>query len=73
MKPNIDRNGRLLRAASGTICILFGAAIWLIGWPESTGLRTVVSVASGLIGAFQWFEARKSWCIVRACGIRTPL
>ena len=73
MKPNIDRRGRIIRAVSGTLCVLFGGGIWLACWPESTGYRIAVTLLALFFGLFQWFEACRSWCIVRACGIRTPI
>ncbi len=73
MKPNIDRKGRIARAISGTLCVLLGLALWWWSWPASTTARVVLIVAALAFGVFQWFEARRGWCVARACGIRTPM
>ena len=73
MKPNIDRKGRIARAISGTLCIAAGIAFWWFGWPESPTWRWVLAIVCTLAGAFQLFEARRGWCVARACGIRTPM
>lgn len=73
MKSNIDGKGRIARAVSGILCIGFGASLWLIDWPESFTIRWIVTVLAVAAGVFQLFEARKSWCVVRACGWKTPM
>lgn len=73
MKPNIDQKGRIARAISGLLCIAFGVAVWLMGWPESLAYRCVVSVIAIVAGAFQLYEAKRAWCITRACGFKTPM
>lgn len=73
MKPNIDRRGRIARAVSGVICLIVAAALYAFDRPESTGLRWVLIVVLGLSGLFQLYEARKGWCIARACGLKTPM
>ena len=73
MKPNIDRKGRAARAISGTLCIAAGAVTWWVEWPESITWRIVATVVAVVAGAFQLFEARRSWCVMRACGFKTPM
>jgi len=73
MKPNIGRGGRIARAISGTLCVAGGAACILFAWPEGTVWRWGLSLALVAFGGFQWFEAKKRWCVVRACGIKTPM
>lgn len=73
MKRNIDRNGRIARAITGSLCCAGGVAVWVFGWPDSGTMRWVVSVAALAAGAFQLFEARRSWCVMRACGFKTPM
>lgn len=73
MKPNIDRKGRIARAITGSMCCAGGIAIWVFDWPTSGTLRWVISVAALAAGAFQLFEAKRSWCVMRACGFRTPM
>jgi hypothetical protein len=73
MKPNIDRNGRIARAITGLLCIIFGLTVWLIQWPETFVYRWIVSLAAVAVGAFQLFEAKRGWCVARACGLKTPM
>jgi hypothetical protein len=71
--PNIDRRGRIARAITGSLCIAFGVVCWLIGWPEAVGVRWIVVLTAMAAGVFQLFEAKNSWCFMRACGIKTPM
>ncbi|MGD2109141.1 MAG: DUF2892 domain-containing protein [Phycisphaerae bacterium] len=73
MQQNIDRRGRIARAGSGVLCIALGVAVWLFHWPEPVTYRVMVSLAAVLAGAFQLFEAKRGWCALRACGLRTPM
>jgi hypothetical protein len=73
MKTNIDRRGRIARATTGALCIGFGIAVWVLAWPESLAYRWIVSAAAVLAGGFQLFEAKRGWCIARACGLKTPM
>ncbi len=73
MKPNIDRKGRIARAISGLLFILFGLGIWYFSWPDSITFRWILSLVIIASGVFQLFEARKSWCVMRACGLKTPM
>jgi len=69
MKPlfarNISNTGRLLRGF-GALVLLVGAGF---GFILSAWLGTVLAVA----GAFVLFEALRGWCVMRACGFKTPL
>ncbi len=73
MKPNIDRKGRIARAITGLACISFGLAIWPMNWPASIGWRCGLSTLAVAAGVFQLFEARRGWCVARACGLKTPM
>jgi len=73
VRPNIDRKGRIARTVTGLLCIAFGVVCWLIGWPETSGYRWIIVAFALTAGGFQLFEARNSWCVMRACGIRTPM
>ena len=73
MCPNIDRKGRIARAVFGSLCIVFGVVCWVTGWPEAVGARWIVILTALAAGGFQLFEAKNSWCVVRACGIKTPV
>lgn len=73
MHPNIDHKGRIARAITGSICILLGVICWVVGWPDAVGYRCIVSLAVVAVGGFQLFEAKNSWCVMRACGIKTPM
>lgn len=63
---NIDWRGRVARGVSGAVCVAAGAAAWWCGWAVAGG----VLVAGGF---FQFFEAAKGWCVMRAMGFRTPM
>jgi len=65
LSPNIDNNGRLVRAMMALGLFVgaafgFGVSLWL----------GIVLLASG---AFVLFEALRGWCAFRACGIKTKL
>ena len=63
-KPNIDRRGRVLRLIPGIVLCLAGIAlgIWVRWW---------LGLVACLGGTFMIYEASRSWCVVRACGIKT--
>jgi len=71
--PNIDRKGRIARAIAGSLCIMFCVVCWVAGWPETAGYRWIILLTALAAGGFQLFEAKNSWCFVRACGIKTPV
>jgi len=73
MKSNIERKGRIARAITGLLCIAFGIAVWPMHWPEAVLYRWAISIVAIAAGAFQLFEAKRGWCIVRACGLKTPM
>ena len=60
---NIDRRGRLARAALGGVLVIVGIGLtWLAWW---AGVILLVA------GGFTLFEAARGWCLLRACGIKT--
>ena len=73
MKPNIRRAGRIARTITGTLCILSGGAPWFFVWPETTLYRILLTVFAVAAGCFQLYEAKKSWCVMRAMGYKTPM
>ena len=73
MEPNISRAGRIARVITGLVCIVVGVTLWLLAWPSSTVYRWIAVVALVAAGLFLLFEARRGWCAIRACGIKTPL
>lgn len=73
VKPNIATRGRVARAVSGAVCVLAGAALLWAGWPATMVLRWILGLVVILVGGFQLFEAKRGWCAIRACGIRTPV
>lgn len=70
---NIDRRGRRWRAAAGTMLLAIGGLLAGFGAAQGSTARTLLGVALGLVGLFQWYEARKGWCVLRAMGVRTPI
>ncbi len=73
LTPNIDEKGRRARARGGWIFLsmaLITAALLPRPWTWSTG---ALPVGLAFAGLFMLFEARRSWCALRACGIKTPL
>ncbi len=74
LKTNIDRRGRLVRAASGALFLLIAAFVLLRGLHiGGAGLRWSVGLVAAAVGGFQIFEALTGWCIVRALGGKTPV
>ena len=73
MTPNIERMGRIARAISGLMTIATGVACWVFSWPGSVAWRWVAIVVCMIAGLFQLFEAKRGWCIARACGMKTPM
>jgi hypothetical protein len=61
---NIDRKGRLARAAWGLLLVAPGFGLGVAGRPWLGG--TLI-----LMGGFSLFEAARGWCVMRACGIKT--
>lgn len=75
MQCNIDQRGRRVRMIWG-VCLLVIAA----GLIVATVLGYVsmwwgigLTIAAAAFGAFAIFEARRSWCVIRAMGFRTPM
>ena len=74
MQCNIDKKGRIARAIWGALCLFAGIAIGIMcllgklspGFYWATGLL----IPAGL---FAIYEAKKSWCVVRAMGFKTPM
>jgi len=64
VKCNIDRTGRLLRAASGLLCLGVAAGCWWFGREVAAGVLCAFAL-------FQFFEAAQGWCAMRAMGFRT--
>ena len=62
-QPNIGKTGRILRAIMGLV--LLGAAV--------AAYRIHGLACAGLVagGAFCLFEAKRGWCVARACGVKT--
>lgn len=73
MRPNIDRKGRIARGVSGALFVAAAAVPWLVGWPAAPGYRWAITIVALAAGGFQLFEAKKSWCVMRACGFHTPM
>jgi hypothetical protein len=63
--PNIDRRGRIARAIYGVVLIVGGLFLLRYSW--------WASVVLWIAGAFGLYEAKRGWCLMRACGIKTKL
>ncbi len=64
MKQNIDSKGRATRGGIGVLCLLAAGCLAPVN-----GIFAVIFAVAGL---FCLYEARKGWCALRACGIKTP-
>ena len=64
-RPNITRNGRIVRGVIGTVCLIAG--IITVDFTLRFGLVLVIA------GLFSIFEAMRGWCVARACGIKTKV
>ncbi|MCW5557499.1 MAG: hypothetical protein KIT22_06690 [Verrucomicrobiae bacterium] len=65
--PNIRAKGRVLR---GMIALaLFAGTGFAFAFAFSPWLVALLAAS----GAFTAFEACRSWCVLRACGIKTRL
>ncbi len=73
VQPNIDLKGRIARAITGVAMIMLAAVLWWRDWPASATMRWCTIILLCAIGLFQFYEAKKGWCIARACGIKTPM
>ncbi len=71
--PNIQRSGRIARAVSGLVFLAAGIASAWFAWPEASALRYALWTILFGSGLFQLFEAKRGWCVMRACGVRTPM
>ncbi|MEX0652677.1 MAG: hypothetical protein WD534_05395 [Phycisphaeraceae bacterium] len=72
---NIDARGRAVRLFGGLVTLAAGLAlvIGLLAGVLAGVVWCVVAVVLLAGGAFQIYEARAGWCVLRAAGIRTPL
>jgi uncharacterized membrane protein len=62
---NIGRRGRIFRAVCGAVLMVAGIFLFPASRWACAGLV--------LIGAFVLYEAKRGWCLARACGIKTRL
>jgi hypothetical protein len=73
LKPNITRSGRIARAITGSLTLVAALVVWFAAWPSAPVTRACIILALVVAGLFQLYEARRSWCVMRACGVRTPM
>jgi hypothetical protein len=64
-QPNINRQGRIARGVSGSLCLIAG--IITVDYKLWLGLIFVVA------GLFAIYEALRGWCLARACGLKTKI
>jgi len=70
---NIDRKGRLLRAANGFALLLLAILLNWFVWGQQVGLPFwIIIITCYVIGAFCIFEGLIGWCALRAMGFKTP-
>ena len=71
---NIDARGKRYRLLTGIALLLIGV-IMLLLWPLRTGglVAWVVTACVIVSGAVGIFEARHSWCVLRAMGFKTRI
>jgi Protein of unknown function (DUF2892) len=62
---NIGRQGRIFRAICGVLLIVAGIILFPMSRWACGGLV--------IIGVFVLYEAKRGWCLARACGIKTRL
>jgi hypothetical protein len=62
---NIDRTGRIVRAAGGVVLIIAGVLL--------SGRSGWVCFLLVAFGVFALYEGVRGWCLMRACGIKTKL
>jgi len=63
--PNIDRNGRIAR-------VIFGAVL-IVGSLLLATTSVLAAIGLAVPGVFALYEARRGWCVMRACGIKTRM
>lgn len=63
--PNITRRGRVVRA-------LFALGL-LVGGFLALNHSIWLAVAFFIAAGFVFFEAARGWCVMRACGFKTPM
>ncbi len=68
---NIDSRGRRIRLAIGVVLTLAGASVLLLLAPASGTWCWIVGACILISGLFGLFEARYSWCALRAMGFKT--
>ncbi len=73
LTPNIQRAGRIVRIAFGILFDIAAVVLIVRGAMEGGTGMIVGGVALLLAGSFMIFEGVRSWCIVRAMGVKTPL
>lgn len=71
---NIDAKGKFARLISGILVTITGI-ILLFAWaiPYGGWLPWTITLFALAMGAFQIFEARAGWCVMRAMGFKMPM
>jgi hypothetical protein len=75
MQCNIDAKGKSVRLISGIVVTVIAVVLLALRWAgvlEGNWPWIVGGIALAS-GAFQIFEARAGWCIVRAMGFKTRI
>ncbi len=72
ISKNIDQRGRRVRALGG-IALLAAALLLVLGVPSWPVWKIIIVISFSCGGLFMLFEAFSGWCVLRACGIKTPV
>jgi hypothetical protein len=73
MQCNIDARGKRFRFVNGLICLAIGMVLAILALLHVGPFWALMGPGIGAVigGAFQIFEARASWCVIRAMGFKT--
>ena len=70
--PNIDDKGAEARANASRVVLLIAALLLMVPGLSFT-LRMTLAGLLIVAGLVMRYESKKRWCVLRACGIKTPL
>jgi hypothetical protein len=71
LAPNIDERGASARLKGSRVLLLLSAICLFLPLPR--WLSLILFGLLLILGLFTRYEAKKKWCALRACGIKTPV